>query len=572
MLQMRMLFSLSSAALPLALAGQAVQAAPPPAGPSAAAPVGVQLRATTSNPSISTFTPGQPVSLRFAVTGMKPGAATTLAVTITDDRQVTVLSKSVKVTADATGAAQVALDAPHGRLGYYEVAARLADGTAIAAEGTRPAGITSYAVVPDPAGRTDYGPDLSHFAMQGGFSSKAQIVPLLGLRYYLDRVQWHWMEEKAPGDFAKAWDSERARNGNKPWPKGLDQDMAPSWQGKPWAMYPIAAAMGSGVPDWALVPGTGGKICKTYGRLNAQGKAALPVYAAALARAFAHDYPTMHKRIYQMAWEPGQGWCFGGTNEDLIEYFRLTYDAIHAADPDAVVAGPTLFPSSNYDDQLRGLWAGGLGRYIDAYSIHPYSPGDPPETHGLAEHLRTQIAAAERSGGHPIGLVGTEHGSETSRSGNRGQARENIRVTLIMLGEGASVDTAFYVADFWGPGGPRSKDVQTHGFYWNLNDRLAFGTDRIAPKMSVPAYAAMTRLLDGTTTRGPLSGLLPTQRGYRFVRGGTTIDVVWDYAGTSSRAVPRGAQVCDWMGNCRAGSATPAKVDGQPVYIVTGPV
>jgi hypothetical protein len=132
--------------------------------------------------------------------------------------------------------------------------------------------------------------------------------------------------------------------------------------------------------------------------------------------------------------------------------------------------------------------------------------------------------------------------------GDRQKAQDDIRTTLMMLGEGARFDFGFYVADFWGAGG--IEKAETYGFYYNLNPKIAFGTDKLSPKIVVPAYAAMTWFLDGATSQGPAPGLSGTQVGYRFRRDGKVVDAVWDHASKSRIMVNAGDSACDWMGNC----------------------
>jgi hypothetical protein len=83
-----------------------------------------------------------------------------------------------------------------------------------------------------------------------------------------------------------------------------------------------------------------------------------------------------------------------------------------------------------------------------------------------------------------------------------------------------------------------------------------------------PAYAAMTYLLDGSTSQGALPDVSGSQMGYRFTRGGSTIIAVWDYRSASAYAVPKGAQVCDWMGNCSDNASAKTIVSAAPTYFV----
>ncbi|WP_225008965.1 hypothetical protein [Novosphingobium percolationis] len=528
---------------------------------------GETLAAETNRPESSTFAAGEPITLTFHAEGLPAGESRRLAVRIKDDAGREVAQVSPVLTADAQGRADYAFAAPRARLGYYEVSATLDDGTTIPEQGTRPAGIISYAVVPDPATRVDYGPALSRFGMQGGFNRKVNVMPLLGVRYYITGTHWVTFEAKAPGEFPAARAAAQAKG--KAWPLRFEDLVAPHWGDKPWRVYPLGQVVSSALPDWARVPGTEGTVCRQFGALNAAGAKRLPGFAADYARSFMADHPGLNPRIYQMTWEPADGWCYNGTAEQLVQIYRLTYDVIHKIDPNAVIAGPTLYPAPTFTTQISGLWKAGLGKYLDAFSLHASGWGTPPETHGIPDEMRKQIAEGERISGRRFKIISTEHGTHSAVLGLRGKAAVDTRVSLILLGEGAMMDTAFYVADFFDvKQGPKSPSLHTQGFYWNLRDGEAFGSTKLGPKISVPVYAAMTKLIDGSVSKGRLKGLAGTQYGYRFVRGATTIDAVWDYGAQSDWPVPAGATVCDWMGNCGATRGASVRLTDAPVYII----
>lgn len=528
------------------------------------------LSAETSRPESSTFAAGEPVTLTFRATGLGPGKTERMTIAIRDDRGVEVAALSPVLTGDGQGNAVFEMAAPHERLGYYEVSASLEGGATIAALGTRPAGRISYAVVPDPGERPDYGPARTRFAMQGGFHPRVNVIPLLGFRYYIPGTYWAKWDNAAPGEFVRQRAQAKARG--MVWPPRFEDQMRPQWNGRAWRVYPIGQVVSSAVPDWARVPGTEGTVCRKFGAINAEGRRRLPDYAAAYARALVEDNPDLRPRIYQITWEPAAGWCYNGSAEQLVEFFRLTYPAIHKADPDALVVGPTLYPNPSSTAQISGLWKAGLGKYIDGFSLHASAWDNPPETHGIPGELRKQLAEGERIARRRFVLVSTEHGTHSKVLGNRGKAAVDTRIALTMLGEGAVIDTAFYIADYFDPReGPAGPSLRTQGFYWNLNASVGAGSDRLAPKMSVPSYAAMTRLIDGSDSRGTVPGLHGTQAGYRFVRGRTAIDAVWDYGGSSTFAVAKGATLCDWMGNCGPAAGATTALGDVPVYIVSSP-
>jgi hypothetical protein len=333
-----------------------------------------------------------------------------------------------------------------------------------------------------------------------------------------------------------------------------------TYEGAAWPTYSVPQIVTTALPSWAgPVAGTAGKMCTTFGALNPAGIAGLPRFASAYATEVAADYPNQSAHYYQVNWEPELPWCFGGTPAQLVQYYQLTHAALHQADPKAVVAGPTLFPTDADITQLSNLWAAGLGRYIDAQSVHPYVAW-PPETNGLVSNLRTQMQMAATAVGHSIPFIGTEHGLPSGKIGELKQALGDVRTTIILLGEGFKFDFGFYVADFWNTS-PTETD-NTFGYYWNLNPKMVFATDKIGPKPIAPAFAAMTYLLDGTTSVGALSNLSGTQMGYRFQRSGTTVLAL--HSGS--------VQECNWMGNCSSLTASNGSLSvtlgAAPVYLI----
>ena len=132
----------------------------------------------TNRPNNSTFVQGEQITLTFTVTG---DCSSTVNLAIVDANGTAIVSTSVPVT---NGVATYT--APSSKLGYYRVNASLSDGISPQMLGTRPAGFITYAVMPDPATRVNYGDQLSHFGMQGGFAaSQGSVIPYLGIRYVL---------------------------------------------------------------------------------------------------------------------------------------------------------------------------------------------------------------------------------------------------------------------------------------------------------------------------------------------------------------------------------------------------
>ncbi|MDD5674866.1 MAG: sugar-binding protein, partial [Chitinivibrionales bacterium] len=136
-----------------------------------------------------------------------------------------------------------------------------------------------------------------------------------------------------------------------------------------------------------------------------------------------------------------------------------------------------------------------------------------------------------------------------------------------MLGEGWKVNISFYCADYWGEPG--------FGFYYNLNPKIEFQTDKVCPKPIAPAFAAMSYLLEGHTSAGRIEWLGAGVLGYAFERGDDIILVFWDNSGADRTvSVPVGVPavtLVNWMGNERKAATADGeltlKLSGDPVYI-----
>ncbi len=525
-----------------------------------------QLVADTSRPNNSTYVLGERVVVSFQATGLPPSQSTSLAIKVRDEFGTEAAATSLALAADGSGNATASLMAPATKYGYYRVEAVLPDGGTIGATGSRPAGFVSYAVVSDPSKRVNYGDSGSRFGMQGGFNlAQGSVIPYLGIRYFLAGPGFSDLEQKNAYQFSMARSAAVAKG--QPYPAKSPTTNNLTYNGAPWPTYAVPLVMTEKLPPWALEPGTSGTICKTMGALNKAGAAAFPDFAYQLAQAYAADYPSQSSRYYQITWEPAN-WCFAGSIQQLVQFYQLAYEPLHRGDSKAMVMGPTLFPENGA--MLAQMWAAGFGKYVDAVSMHPYSKW-PPETNGLIANVREQMKMAQDAKGHPIPFLGTEHGYTSGTIGELNEALGNVRSTIMLLGEGFKVDFAFYIADYWDK--EASDPKNTYGYYWNLNPNIPYGTDKIGPKPSAPAFSATTLFLDGTTTAGPLTNMSGTQMGYRFQRNGTTILALWDYqAPSSSFTLPANGnfQTCDWMGNCTpsSGGATTLTLGPAPTYVI----
>lgn len=535
-----------------------------------------QLLIDSSEPASSTFVQGERVEIRFHIEGANATVPLTLKYKVTDEGGASILPERLQhVSVDSQGNGDLTVTLPSDHLGYFAVSATLDEATSIAALGTRPAGVFSYAVVGDPKTRRDYGDQLSRFGLQGGFNRDVNVIPLLGIRYVFQQAtDWSTAESNGPGQLKKSDDNARAAGAVTLRNKSETERI--SFEGQKWQTYAIALLTQGKIPKWAFDPASAGKVGVgvNFSAIATDKRQDFTAFAAEHAEEVAHDYPNQSTHYYQVTWEPMYPDVYGGTSEQLVDMYKLSYDALHRNDPRAQVAGPTILLYKASEDQLKGLLSAGFANYIDVFSLHAYEENDkwPLEQSGFREDLLRQVSMVRNAARKEIPFISTEHGFQVTKYGLLNQALANIRSTIILLGEGASLVVNFYVADFWNKS-PQDGG-QTWGFYWNLNPAMEYGSNKLGPKPVVPAYAALTYMLDGTQARGPLKSLSGSQIGYQFERSGTQIYALWDYLATSSVTLNAGSaqiQICDWMGNCTTRpphSTESLQLGAKPIYVL----
>ena len=429
------------------------------------------LTAETSRPASSVFLRGEPVQLRFAVAGLQPGQGDlSLRVTIGDVDGQELLQQDLAVRADGEGRWSGAIAGRSDLLGYYHVTARLSSGEALPAVGSRPAGYLTYLVVTDPANRVRAGEN-ARFGLQGGFPSSFDMRPLLGVTWVLGGYSWAYSEPDRAGQFAE--------KRGKPDPEAAARLKADRELG----IVPMFIILG-GIPKWAQQLKDGQPVKGVIGDL-----AAFAAFCRETGKAAAEDYPSLAHHVYQVTWEPVYPWGFEGSDEDLLRIYRAAYPALHAADPKAVVIGPTGAGISAGDVAWNErLLAAGLARYVDAWAIHPYI-AQPPEDHNLVGNLRALRESIRTHAGRDLDIYGTEQGFPTGATEalEKPQALWLTRSYLITIGEGLKMNTAFYACDY--PGEPG------YGFFHNLViEKQAWAPGVVSPK---PAAGGLRGADDG---------------------------------------------------------------------------
>lgn len=511
----------------------------------AVANAAANLRLTCATPAVSSAsggsgqitvdTPGSDGSRMFAINSKfkvaittRPGSADTLKWTIADALGKTVASGSFAAPAAAT---TTTLTCSSNLAGYFAVSATLANGGGqVQTSGTRPNGIATFGVIPDVSSvipAVTYAKQEQHrFGMQG-FNDNGTMLSALGITSTIDDRQMNVMEPNGRYTFKPT-----ANNLDPFYTSGkvmrlVRLDGLPGW-----------ASMHGLNPDYGYIPNDLGYYRDYMTRVGQETEAIRAKY-----------YPTMSANYYQVTWEPYIQWK--DTDKNFVALYQRTYEGLHAGDPHAVVMGPAEpFPSLT-TDRLKRLAPLGLAQYLDGIATHGYydagtSPSHPPERHhtdpnpadaanSLLNEMRNLRAEMAKDYKPNMKLFVTETGISYDVGSSYGpnyptpnilfaQGAVVARTHLILLGEGADQTYVFFGPDFPGEAG--------YGTFFDLDHPQAeFGTTNISPKPAAMEVATMTRVLDGTTTLGPVNSLPSGVYAYSFqqLNNGRVITALWTH-------------------------------------------
>jgi hypothetical protein len=511
----------------------------------ALAPANAALKMSCSAPVISTAasasalitadTPSTDGTRMFAAGSTFPltittqaGSADTLTWSVADTVGKTVASGSFATPAGATTAT---LSCTSTLAGYFAISATLAKaGGQVQTAGTRPTGIATFGVLPDVAAilpAPTYAHQEQHrFGMQG-FNGWTTMLEVLGISSTIDDREISATEPSGPNTFT---------------PSGTVTD--PSYlSGQIMRLVRL-----DGISAWDS--STGAVNDTTTLPVDLAGyQSYMSLVGTDTELIRQKYYPNESANYYQVTWEPDVNWK--GSNADFVSLYKTVYTGLHATDPHAVVMGPTdSFPSLT-TTQLQTLAPLGFAQYVDGITTHGYydagtSPSHPPERlatdpspanaanalmnemRGLRTEMNTDYRAGMKLFVTETGIsydLGTQYGPNYPTSNVLfAQGAVVARTHIILLGEGADQTYVFYGADY--PGEPG------YGTFFDLADpQGAWGATNISPKPAAMAVAAMTRLLDGTTTLGPVNGTPSGVYAYAFQQRGTgqAITALWTH-------------------------------------------
>jgi len=512
----------------------------------------------------------------------------------------------------APGARQTTLKCESSMAGYFALSATLEqEHGQLPTRGTRPEGIATFGVLPDVSASVppvQYAhADLHRFGGQGAaFVAPGQhccdgdgyrpLYTQLGLTWVNDNRNWYTEEPQRADTFNPA-----------------TKQLAP-WFRKGDLLRLIQL---DGIPGWISPTGK-----QTHSYLP-KSMDALREYMQRVGtesnRVRSTVFPTQADNYYQVTWEPDAagGLPWRDTDANFVALYKTVYEGIHATDPHAVIMGPTYGSVEGNVEWLTRLAPLGFAKYLDGVAIHGYydpggnSPSHPPERlmnasdpnqakYALPNGMRAlrRVMAAQYKPG--VKLFATETGISYDVGEQYGphyppidvlyaQGAVVARTHLILLGEGADMSYIFYSND-------TPAATPGYGVFFDLeHPQGAFGPGAISPKPAALAIAAMTRLIDGTATLGPVKGTPAGVYAYAFQRlnNGKVVTAAWthdnakwnksthfdptagttwrlqvDAAGTSGKLT-----VFDMMGNPSSvpyenGYATLALTE-TPVYVVS---
>jgi len=551
------------------------------------------------HPNHGMYEKGEDAAVRFSVSGLTSPSILTIQVVDQDEK---ILKKaSLSVTPDSNHEWSALWDAPDNELGFYRVKAHLATGTPIEQEGSRNSGYLNYAIVPNPAERPLLAPREAFFGIFSVSNWFAGSGSMLGTRWFSGTSTfWNTLEKDGPGTYATA----RAAAPGNIHPKAMRPGLTIGRSNEPWVNYNwVATYRTSPSMTWAIDPDSGTFVTHA---LTTAGESHWHnfVEQVALNQQLISTSPDFN--VYKTTWEPANHNYFG-TPEQLVDIHRIAYGAIHAVDPNAVVVGASKNAIGILQETIDLLDAG-LGQYVDGIAIHAYQSHveeTPPETLGrlsLRQYLFDLKQALKDRGLEHLKIYDLESGFGSGKSflGEMKSAEANIRSQLILLGEGVQMSTFFTFRNLPEPNGRNWAMFQNHTVENDSKDdnSAMWGTGnsfrnlsqyewRVSPKPLVPAYAAMTFLVDGHRPAQVIEAVGGNVEsysgedlfGYSYFRGDgqnrKVVLAIWDYGYEPGEVVietgESSVEVYDWMGNMSVvtteGGKLTLSLSNRPVYI-----
>ena len=508
-----------------------------------------------SHPSCPVFRPGENVALAVRVHG-RHCRHDRLSWMLSDWNGTLVAQGEVAVTLDEQDWGGIIQPGHHGH-GWFQVHLHLERVMPNQARATStPAGVIAYAVLPaiEPLPLAHI--DDSRFGAQGGDSRDdiapaERIWPLVGMRWAYRARRPFEIAGDGPDTFKPVLDPTEVKSlaptaAEEQLCLFVDAHSLPRW---------LTALPGSATNVWAPPEA---HYWQSYGVTNAAAYSRLIGQVAAEQAALrAAAFTRQKNNYYEIHWEPD--WHWKGSDEEFIRMYEAARAGIRANDPHGLLLGANYGVLDTGNRQLERLLDKGLGQHLDGIVTHTYYLPmlyRSPEAAGVIEGMRTLTALVRRYLPPGAPILNSEWGVNCNESFARRtlvepammrqEAAWFLRSHLIALGEGARTTFFYETID--------PDDLGGWGlFFRRPYPHRASGARHISPKPVFATVATATRLLEGTTTRGPLDYLGEQVWGYAFNRGGQPVLALWS-RDERMRTVPlpcgsRSITLHDPMGN-----------------------
>lgn len=513
------------------------------------------LTVETDNPTNNMFAVGKPAGATFGARDWVANEERQIVADVFDYRneKVATLTASLKAGENGTGSVRVAL--PTDRHGFFRVRAKAGD-LALPKMGTRPSGEFTYGVTIDPKDRPDIPQERAFMGIHGEAAGQSR---------WMGAHQGFASYALTEEGFQKL----QARNAANPWKRwGFNHvNIAPY-------VYDFVTWSHKGV----LSPASE-KFVREHKKdmtwtafTTEEGRAFYREWIALQANAYRKYMHTPGKRIYEIFWEPD---LTAPDKKTMVDAAELAAKLIKEIDPEGLVALPTISNCSHLGWH-RELFELGILKYADVFDLHPYT-AYPPEPNGYLQNIRALKRMLAEYGRPDIPFICTESGYQTAatQEGERLQLDGQVRVQLMLLGEGIWFNCPFYGTDY---GGDRNDHAEgDYGITYNLDyPKPRFGAKHISPRPAFMGLCAFSMLLDGCKAKESIECLGETVLGYVYTNltGNATV-AIWDFGGTESRVrLPVGKdeiEIADIMGNrskvVTKGGLLELALSTSPVYV-----
>jgi len=521
---------------------------------------GESLRASQTNSTNGFYRLGFDARMFLEAGGFRPKEVVQASYVVVDEFERERHANPFSFTADEKGAWKGELKMPTDRFGFFRARVKTASGTALAKQGSCPAGCLTYAVVRAMDERPKLTEDECFFGAYG--NGPGDVTAWLGMHL-------NFGASIPTADPVRAAEA-KVRRSQAAWAH---------WGTAPPGNTHFLNAFCSPEARRFMKATTENRREAFRVLRDPEGRRHYVETYRKFVTACREQFPD-RRRIYECQLEPDIN---VDRPEQIVDAFAAVYDAIHEVDPEGLVAGPDYSTVMDVEAH-RKIFELGIARYIDVFALHPYC-SYPPEPGGFIRRLRATDQIVEKAKGRPIMKVATEGGFATpaTKEGELLQMNGLVRKQLILLGEGYQFSYAFYPHDYGNDFGDDHDG--DYGFTYNLHlaqtgqstPQQRWGISRVSPRPVAPALAAASWYLDGKRPVSCIDYLGGGTHGYAYAdKSNAVVLALWNYGGgTAEVDLPVGCaslRVADHMGNERTAEAPGGilhlTLGASPVYVL----